>query len=265
MSGPYKNYTLGRGELSFAQSITQGAAPLPGAAFRYLGNSPDLSQTASSTNLDHYDSDHGIKVKDDSIILQFDRTGKFSLDSMDVANLAMYFIAQSTNFQQAAITAKVENVTVGPDTAFQLGTSVNALGVKNVSTVTAKNHTTPATIYVPGTDFIVDPASGWVKIPTGSAIPAGTSVDFTFDAAASSRIQLATTNNVLLEGALKFRSFNPKGPKYDYFWPYVQLTPDGDFTMKGDTWQQMNFNFSILDPSDGRASMYLDGAPVVVP
>lgn len=261
MAGKYKDYTLGSGELHWAMSTVQGAPPIALAPFRYLGNTPELSQAQSSTKLDHFDADHGVKQKDDSIILQLDRTGKFKADSMDVENLALFFLANNTTYSQAAATAVVETPTISPGDGFQLGTSVNPSGLRGITNYVMTDFATPATTYQAGTDYLLDPETGWVKIPTGSAIPAATKVTNTFDATASTRIQIISTQNALLEGAMKFIATNAKGTKRDYFWPYVQLSPDGDFTMKGDTWMEMNFNFDILTPGDGRAAMYIDGRP----
>lgn len=49
-----------------------------------------------------------------------------------------------------------------------------------------------------------------------------------------------------IEGELLFLANNAAGFNDDYFWPYVKLTPDGDFSLKGDEWQNMTFNFEIL-------------------
>lgn len=264
MTGKYKAYTIGRGELSFARSAVSGAAPLAAAMFRYLGNSPELSQAQSPTKLDHYDADHGLKVKDDSILLQLDRTGKFKLDSMDVENIAMQFVTKAQNYAQEAAVDIVETVDVVPGYGFQLGTSVNAMGLRNLTDIAAAGVGGTPPTYTAGVDYVVDPATGWVKIPDGSSIipvdPAtSTPVEFTFSAAATERVQIISASDALLEGALRYRSTNVKGPRHDYFWPYVQISPDGDFSMKGDTWLEMSFTFDILDPSDGRASMYIDG------
>jgi hypothetical protein len=49
-----------------------------------------------------------------------------------------------------------------------------------------------------------------------------------------------------IEGEMKFIANNAAGTNRDYYWPYVRLTPDGDFSLKGDDWQNMTFNFEIL-------------------
>lgn len=49
-----------------------------------------------------------------------------------------------------------------------------------------------------------------------------------------------------IEGELLFLANNAAGENKDYFWPYTKLTPDGDFSLKGDDWQNMTFNVEIL-------------------
>lgn len=50
----------------------------------------------------------------------------------------------------------------------------------------------------------------------------------------------------VIEGEMQFVANNAAGLNSDYFWPYVKLSPDGDFSLKGDEWQAMTFNFEIL-------------------
>ena len=74
----YNNYTLGRGEVQFAlfgDSVKQ----IP-QAFRYLGDTPEFALTVATTMLDHFNSDHGIKVKDQSIPLEINRSGTVTVD-----------------------------------------------------------------------------------------------------------------------------------------------------------------------------------------
>jgi hypothetical protein len=49
-----------------------------------------------------------------------------------------------------------------------------------------------------------------------------------------------------IEGEMAFIANNAAGANDDYFWPYVKLSPDGDFSLKGDEWINMTFNFEIL-------------------
>ena len=49
-----------------------------------------------------------------------------------------------------------------------------------------------------------------------------------------------------IEGEMAFVANNAAGSNDNYFWPYVKLSPDGDFSLKGDEWLTMTFNFEIL-------------------
>src|SRR5690242_11248499 len=87
-----KNYTLGRGKLYFAKFLT-GTQNTNGE--RYIGNTPALGLKFDATMLDHYDSDQGIKEKDDSITLQVNREGSFTTDNVSPENLALLFFGST--------------------------------------------------------------------------------------------------------------------------------------------------------------------------
>ena len=55
-------------------------------------------------------------------------------------------------------------------------------------------------------------------------------------------------------------AYNPQGKNYDWFMPYVKLSPNGDFALKGDEWQQIPFSVEILKKS-GYEALYIDGRP----
>ena len=50
----------------------------------------------------------------------------------------------------------------------------------------------------------------------------------------------------IIEGEMAFVANNAAGYNDDYYWPYVKLSPDGDFSLKGDEWLNMTFNFEVL-------------------
>ena len=63
---------------------------------------------------------------------------------------------------------------------------------------------------------------------------------------------------VQLAGALRFISANPIGTQKDYYWPYVKLSPNGDFNLKGDEWQQIPFTFEVLKKDATTARVYIE-------
>ncbi len=74
-----KNYVLGRGKVyvdRYPQNAIMSAATV-GEGERYIGNTPEFNTNSTSEDLDHYDSDAGVRTKDDSVQLSFDRAGSF--------------------------------------------------------------------------------------------------------------------------------------------------------------------------------------------
>ena len=253
------NYTLGRGELHFGQFKPGTRIP---RAERYLGNSPELSYSASVETLDHYNSDRGIKVKDASVTLQQDCAGAMSLDSIDKPNLAYFFLGDVITLTTAerTVTAEVHEG-VEPGASFQLGTSAtDPAGVRQVSTVTVANTSTPANVPVAGVDYLVDPVRGRITIQEGSTkLVAGDTVTVGYKVDASTSDQVISKGQTI-EGALRYLANNPAGEAIDYFMPYVKLTPNGDFNIKGDDWQVLAFNIEIVKKGSLEA-IYADGMP----
>lgn len=253
------NYTLGRGELHFGQFKPGTMVP---RAERYLGNSPELSYTASQESLDHWNSDRGVKVKDASVVLQQDYTGAMSLDSIDKPNLAYFFLGDVITLTTAMRTVVAEphsGVELGA--SFQLGTSAaDPAGVRQVSVVTVANATVPLNVPVAGVDYVVDPVRGRITIMEGSTkLSAGDDITVGYTVDASTRDQVITKGQTI-EGALRYLANNPAGADIDFFMPHVKLTPNGDFNIKGDDWQVLAFNVEILKKGALEA-IYADGQP----
>jgi hypothetical protein len=251
------NYTLGRGELNFGQYKPGTTVP---RGERYLGNSPELSYNATQETLDHYNSDRGVRVKDASVILQQDYAGAFGLDSIDMSNLAMFFLGDAQTISTATRTVAAEvHSGLEQGCSYQLGTSAtDPSGVRMVTTVTLANTTTPANVPVAGVDYVVDEALGRFTVLEGSLmLLEGVNVTAGYTVAASTRDQVVSKGNTI-EGSLRYIANNPAGKNIDYFMPYVKITPNGDFNIKGDDWQTVSFNIEILKKGALEA-IYADG------
>lgn len=255
-----ENYTLGRGELHFDKFVP-GTFNKTGE--RYLGNTPELNRSTESETLDHFNSDRGIRVKDKSVLLEKSDSGTFIADEISDENIALWFLGETTTIAQAATASIVQNVPANrvlPGTYLQLGES-QALptGHRNV-TVASVTSDPVGTTFVNLTDYTVDAELGRIYIVPGGAIDGTAPLIVTYATAASTRTQTVVAEGTTIEGAMRFISYNPTGPRRDYYWPHVQLRADGDFAMKGDEWQQLSFAFDILK-REGYASEYIDGRP----
>lgn len=169
------NLVLGRGKLFFA--------PYPkgqrtGGVKGFFGNVPTVTIAQTSTQLDHYSSQAGLKVKDQSIVLQSDQVITFDTDNIDLGNMALWF------------------------------------GGNN-------NDALPADA----------PTDIGVMALVGAQDP--------------------------IYGALTFESDNPVGENKNYWWPYVNLRPNGNLALLGDTWQTMSFTAEALKRDAATERVYV--------
>lgn len=265
MSYPQKNYTLGRGELyfgAFAPNTRVSTGQI------YIGNTTEINLTTETENLDHYDSDHGIRTKDDSVLLEKNTTGSFTTDHISPDNLARLFLGTAGVVTQASATAQTASIEgVKKGRRYQLGvTSNRPWGVRGIANVAVS--ATPAggasVVLVAGVDYNVDAETGAVLFLTSGLVltnDADDDVVVTYDIQATSYNQVISGSAGNLEGELFYKSFNPKGDKIDYLFPYVQLRPSGDFSLKGDEWQQITFEFEALKRDDTVETVYMNGRP----
>lgn len=253
------NYTLGRGELHFAMYKT--GTTMPGGE-RYLGNSPELSYSATQESLDHFNSDRGVRVKDASVTLQQDYAGALSLDDIDMKNLALFFLGDAATLTVASRTVAAEPINgVELGLSYQLGTSAaDPAGVRKVSAVTVTNSTTAANAPVAGIDYVLDPVRGRITVlDSATKIKAGDNLSVAYTVDASTRDRVISKSKTI-EGALRYIANNPAGKDIDFFMPRVKLTPNGDFNIKGDDWQTLSFTLEILKKGALEA-IYADGQP----
>lgn len=262
-----KNYTLGKGKVFFDRFAANAiiTAALQGEGERYFGNSPEFSTSSSSENLDHYSSEGGLKVKDDSAQLSLDRTGKITCDNVSAENVALYFVGAASTVAQAAVVGVVTSVTAAKRGRFyQLGVSeTNPSGLRNVANVIVKSGVGFATTVALATNYQLDAERGRLYIEADAPDINDIDLQVTFDTVASTREQVVSGSSAIY-GALRFVADNPKGLNRDYYFPYVKLAPDGDYALKGEEWMQMGFSFEILKKADNVEAAYVDGIPTLV-
>jgi hypothetical protein len=260
-----KNYTLGRGRVFFDRfapnvSVT---ANTRGEGERYIGNTPEFSTTSAVESLDHYDSDSGVKTKDGSVQLSLDRTGAFTTDNISNENLALFFLGEISSMTQTSQTGVTETIAnVRPDRFYQLGVSVaTPSGVRSISNVVIKKNNASGADVTQSGNYEVDEITGRIYILSNAA---GIAVDddlfITYDIAASVRDRIISKNQSIY-GSLRMVSDNPTGQNRDIYMPYVKLSPDGDYNLKGDDWQSMGFTVEILKKASNIEALYVDGRP----
>lgn len=256
-----KNYTLGRGEIHFSRFKPGTEIP---AGFRYIGNTPEFSLSIESEDLDHFSSDRGIREKDDSVPLEVTRTGSLTTDNMSAENIALFLYGTTTILAQAAVPAAdeiFEGILTGH--SYQLGISAtNPIGYVGVDGATLTVTDGGATTYTVTDDYTVDEDLGTVTVVEGGAIADGDDITVNYAVKASSRNR-TISGSTAIEGAMRYVAYNPKGKNQNFYLPKVKITPNGDFDLKSDEWQQLPLALEALKPTTGEA-IYVDGEPAYV-
>lgn len=270
MANETQKYTLGRGEVFF-NKFKPGTNI--GEGERYLGNTPEYSLTNDVETLDHFNSDRGLREKDESVLLEISSSGSMNCDNISGENVALFFLGNLLTKSSTSVTAQKEVFTSWKrGLTLQLGTTdATPTGVRKVSNVKVGKAAKSATLNltgdisaIPGVT-IVDAAGNYevdfdlgrlYLEPTSTEINGDIKLVVQFDVAAQSREMVISSNDVV-QGSLRFVSHNAKGENKDYFFPKVTLSPDGDYNLKGDDWQSMGFTFEALK-LQGRERVYID-------
>ncbi len=257
-----QNYTLGRGKVYFARFATGTTVP---DGFRYIGNTPEFNLTIESETLDHYSSDAGIREKDDSVPLEVNRTGSLTTDNIDPENVALFFFGDASTVTQASVAAGSPTETLSGIKAghsYKLGQSTsNPAGYFGIDTTgfAVSDGTDPL---VADTDYTMDYDNGIITFLEGSTLAIdGADIELTYAVAASTRERVISGSEPV-EGAMMYVTANPKGDDCTFYMPYVKVTPNGDYALKGDEWQQIPLSLEVLK-LDTAEAIYRDGVPTL--
>lgn len=253
MAGPGKNYVVGKGKVYFDPFVVGTTTK---TAERYLGNTPELSTSSDEETLDHFDADSGLNVKDESVTIEKTVTGQFVTDNIDMDNAAMFFGGTVEDQVIASATGVTETHNAKLGRYVQLGINAsNPTGARAITTLVITKAGTPV---VATNNYEVDLALGRVYIePDAVDIDADDPLLYTFNITGSTR-RIMEGAGQEVRGSMRFISANPVGPQKDFYWPYVKLTPNGDFNLKSDEWLQMPFTFEVLKLNDTTERVYVE-------
>lgn len=251
-----ENHVIGRGDVYFAKRNAAGVLGL----FVPIGNTPAFSVSASSESIKHYSSARQVKVQDREVMTQVTNEGKFSTDNVNAANLAAFLLGENTTLTVAGSLAIVETFIAEPRASYQVGISnTNPTGRRNIANVAVK---VGVAVKVLGTDYNLIAERGLVEVIQGGTIASGATVEVTYDQVAHS-IERTVSGANAVKGAVMFVAYNSEGEDTDYRMMDCQISPDGEFAIKTDEWQQLPFKLMINTPTNGYA-IVADGQPFTV-
>lgn len=250
-----ENYTLGKGELHFSTFRTGTRVP---AGFDYIGLTPEFSLTINTEYLDLFNSDHGIREKVRSVPVETTRSGSFTCVDISKENLANFFFGSTSTIAQTSATSQTETITdVIQGRSYQVGLSDSTpTGIHSLTSVVVK---VASSTKVLNTDYELNATLGIVTIISGGGIATGDDIIVEYSRSAMS-IDQVLSGSEPVEGALRFIADNPEGDDFDYYCPYVKLSPNGDFSLKTEEWQTLPFNLEILKLTN-REAIYINGRP----
>ena len=251
------NYTLGRGKVYFSPFITGTKIP---EGFRYMGNTPEFSLTIEEERLDHFSSDAGIKEKDASVALEVTRSGSMVCDDINKENVALFFFGSAAALAVAEALAEQDDTIIAKiGLTHQIGrTLAKPDGARGLLQVIVKD-VTDVTTHVLDTDYTLDAARGQITI-IGAGISEDDVLHITYDQDAVIMDQVISGSSPV-EGSIMLLENNPVGENHDVIIPEVKISPNGDFSLKGDDWRTIPFSIDILKPTSSEA-IYRDGQPV---
>lgn len=254
-----KNYTLGRGKIYIGRETSFDVFQTVGEF--YTGNSPGFSLNIEASTLDHFSSDGGINELDASVTTQVMRSGTMTLDEISPENLELFFLGSRAAIVQSATPVVAEPIpAVIPGLYYQLGVSQsNPQGVREVASITVTDDAgTPAT-FDEGDDYEIDELTGRLYVVPGGAILTGTNLRISYTPAASTRSRIISGSRPV-RGRMRYVEDNPAGENRTFVFPLVEISPNGDLDLKGDSWRQMPFNLKVLKRVSMEA-VYIDGIP----
>lgn len=254
------NLVLGRGKVYFDRFLP-GTETKTGE--RYLGSTAAFSVSAETQELEHYSSEAGLRVKDESVTLQVDYTGAMTVENINQDNVALFFFGTAETATIAADTGVTEDFTAEVDRFYQLGmTASKPEGIENVESVAVvRNPDTDNETLTLDTDYTLDAQGGYVGIMEGGAVVDGDTIRVTYNVPAQTQERVISGTD-LIQGAVRFRSANGVGGQRNFYLPKVTLRPNGEFALKGEEWQQFSFNLEILQAGN-LANVFATGRGVV--
>jgi hypothetical protein len=161
--------------------------------------------------------------------------------------------AATTNI--VTLTARLKGTAGNAITLVENGTNTT------VSGATLAGGTASGALYVIVDDYTINYDTGRLTIVATGAIADDSDIDVAYSLLANTRERVISGTDPV-EGALMYEANNPKGKQIDYYMPYIQISPNGDYSLKGDEWQQIPFTLQILKPKSGGAAILADGRPV---
>lgn len=246
---------IGKGEVYFDQF---GAGTRVGRGELYFGNTPSFTVSRAVTPLQAFLSYGGKKVEIEGVETLDTESLSFTTDNISIENLAAAYGVAIDKTPQVGGGPITESFYVKLDGWYQLGMSRRPPGLRSVTGVVVRRGATTIALL---NNYEVDPVLGRVHVLIDAvSIFNDDPLDITFSWSTVPN-SLVIPGKQNLFGSMRFLSNAPKGPKYNWFFPFVRLKGAGSIDLKSDEWQQIGFTADVFKRDPATEYTYMEKIP----
>lgn len=249
-----EDYVLGRGILYLAARDTVTGAPL---GYRDLGNATEFNLSVEEETLEHKQSRSGLSIIDKEVTISKKVTGSFTLDSINLNNVTIFFSGteQDEVVQDNTAQAEFVQLAIGDwDKGQWIDLTKGAGGLRiynlDATKLTVKS---AAILLTEDVDYEVDTIMGRIFIkedaatsfdPSAEPLNITLAITWSFDDSIDQMQALSVTP---LAVSLKFIGENPAndGKLREFQVHKTVVRASGDLALIGDEWQTLGFSFTV--------------------
>lgn len=227
---------LGSGEVYFDRF--NNPTDKVGQGERYIGSTSSFVIERSFASSQVMKSFGGKRYVDREIFEQESAVVSITTDNLDEDNVALWMSSAPSSVKSLALDSHTETIVVRRGRSYQLGKSINPLGVKSLLRCIVRRN---ATVIAALNNYEIDFEKGRVSIAaTAPDISNGDTLTFVIDARGQTRVSAASKAEEIV-GSLRFVARNIVGPNRDAFFPMVSIRPDGANEKKSESWATLRY------------------------
>lgn len=243
---------IGRGEVWFEAFLPDTKQ---GLGERYLGNTTTFQVGRKVARLDRFTSYGGQKVEVAGALVSEEHNVIFITDNISLENVGDWFSGEVVTQGVPAVGLITETIAVKLGSTVQLGRSVHITGVRSVENLVVER---AGVVVSESGNYSLDATTGRLTIaPQSPIIQDGDTLAVTFEWRRAELTSI-TSRPREIHGALRFISYNAYGAEKHHFYPYVRLAARGQVDLKGDEWQQIPFEVSVLRLNPFTEQVYVE-------
>ena len=239
------NYLLGRGKVLISDDR---------AEWYDFGNTPSFNYSLTVTTLEHKNSRDVLKKTDKEVTTEITAEGAINLDTVHPENIKIFLLGDSVvESTQSSAPTQSNDLFECATTQFGKWKYVsddetgwgNFTVEENLSSVVVNNAAEDA-IYVEGSDYHLDARAGLIMILETGDIPAATALHIDYDVDALTKYTVAAAKVAKVEKHVRFVGNPASGSIIDIL-GWVNLKPEGDFSLIADDWTAFTINYKFIE------------------